>query len=170
MSDNGEVEDKPPAPPMRNTSTLSGAGGKECSNLNHSSKPLPLAPEEKKNRHRFFTGGGDKKDGDGFHKLHTHKEHVYISLRSGQEHRGVVTSVPVPDKQFLCSHSVHTVRQSDSTEGTPTLTPTVPMPPLLPQLSQCPHSYPNCPNAPTLTPTSPTPPVPMFLKLLKLKL
>ncbi|KAG9338696.1 hypothetical protein JZ751_025364 [Albula glossodonta] len=66
MSDNGEVEDKPPAPPMRNTSTMIGAGSKDAGPLNHGSKPLPPNPEDKKKKDRsirsILTGGGDKSE------------------------------------------------------------------------------------------------------------
>ncbi|KAG7258478.1 hypothetical protein CRUP_013757 [Coryphaenoides rupestris] len=65
MSDNGEVEDKPPAPPMRNTSTMIGSSSKDPAPLNHGSKPLPPNPEDKKKKDRsirsILTGGGDKK-------------------------------------------------------------------------------------------------------------
>lgn len=66
MSDNGEVEDKPPAPPMRNTSTMIGASSKDTGPLNHGSKPLPPNPEDKKKKDRsirsILTGGGDKSE------------------------------------------------------------------------------------------------------------
>ncbi|XP_048453997.1 serine/threonine-protein kinase PAK 1-like [Rhincodon typus] len=82
MSDNGEVEDKPPAPPMRNTSTMIGGGSKDPGNLNHGSKPLPLAPEEKKrkDRLRFFPGAGDKTN------RKKERERPEISLPSDFEH------------------------------------------------------------------------------------
>ncbi|XP_065263219.1 serine/threonine-protein kinase PAK 1 isoform X7 [Emys orbicularis] len=63
MSNNGvEAEDKPPAPPMRNTSTMIGSGSKDTGTLNHGSKPLPPNPEEKKKRDRFYRSilPGDK--------------------------------------------------------------------------------------------------------------
>ncbi|XP_066540695.1 serine/threonine-protein kinase PAK 1 [Hoplias malabaricus] len=82
MSDNGEVEDKPPAPPMRNTSTMMGVGSKETGPLNHSSKPLPPNPEDKKRKDRsirsILTGGGDK--------TNKKKERPEISLPSDFEH------------------------------------------------------------------------------------
>ncbi|KAF5902433.1 serine/threonine-protein kinase PAK 1, partial [Clarias magur] len=82
MSDNGEVEDKPPAPPMRNTSTLMGSGIKEPSTMNHTSKPLPPNPEDKKRKDRsirsILTGGGDK--------TNKKKERPEISLPSDFEH------------------------------------------------------------------------------------
>ncbi|XP_062407741.1 serine/threonine-protein kinase PAK 1 [Sardina pilchardus] len=82
MSDNGEVEDKPPAPPMRNTSTMIGAGGKDAAPLNHGSKPLPPNPEDKKKKERsirsILTGGGDK--------TNKKKERPEISLPSDFEH------------------------------------------------------------------------------------
>ncbi|XP_059819717.1 serine/threonine-protein kinase PAK 1 [Hypanus sabinus] len=82
MSDNGEVEDKPPAPPMRNTSTMIGVGSKDPGSLNHGSKPLPLAPEEKKkkDRLRFFPGAGDKTN------RKKERERPEISLPSDFEH------------------------------------------------------------------------------------
>ena len=63
MSNNGlDVQDKPPAPPMRNTSTMIGAGSKDAGTLNHGSKPLPPNPEEKKKKDRFYRSilPGDK--------------------------------------------------------------------------------------------------------------
>uniref|UniRef100_A0A3P9DFH3 non-specific serine/threonine protein kinase n=1 Tax=Maylandia zebra TaxID=106582 RepID=A0A3P9DFH3_9CICH len=80
MSDNGEVEDKPPAPPMRNTSTMIGSCNKDPVPLNHGSKPLPPNPEDKKKKDRsirfILTGGGDKSE----------KERPEISLPSDFEH------------------------------------------------------------------------------------
>lgn len=63
MSNNGlDIQDKPPAPPMRNTSTMIGAGSKDAGTLNHGSKPLPPNPEEKKKKDRFYRSilPGDK--------------------------------------------------------------------------------------------------------------
>ncbi|KAG7222056.1 hypothetical protein INR49_016755 [Caranx melampygus] len=82
MSDNGEVEDKPPAPPMRNTSTMIGSSNKDPTPLNHGSKPLPPNPEDKKKKDRsirfILTGGGDK--------TYKKKERPEISLPSDFEH------------------------------------------------------------------------------------
>uniref|UniRef100_A0A667Y403 non-specific serine/threonine protein kinase n=1 Tax=Myripristis murdjan TaxID=586833 RepID=A0A667Y403_9TELE len=82
MSDNGEVEDKPPAPPMRNTSTMIGSCNKDPAPLNHGSKPLPPNPEDKKKKDRsirsILTGGGDK--------TNKKKERPEISLPSDFEH------------------------------------------------------------------------------------
>ncbi|XP_062860482.1 serine/threonine-protein kinase PAK 1 isoform X2 [Trichomycterus rosablanca] len=81
MSDNGEVEDKPPAPPMRNTSTLMGSSIKEPSTMNHTSKPLPPNPEDKKRKDRSIRSiltGGDK--------TNKKKERPEISLPSDFEH------------------------------------------------------------------------------------
>uniref|UniRef100_A0A8D0H5S4 non-specific serine/threonine protein kinase n=1 Tax=Sphenodon punctatus TaxID=8508 RepID=A0A8D0H5S4_SPHPU len=83
MSNNGvEAEDKPPAPPMRNTSTLIGTGGKDLGTLNHGSKPLPPNPEEKKKRDRFYRSilTGDKTN------RKKEKERPEISLPSDFEH------------------------------------------------------------------------------------
>eukprot|EP00069_Balaena_mysticetus_P012741 bmy_21819T0 len=66
MSNNGlDIQDKPPAPPMRNTSTMIGAGSKDAGTLNHGSKPLPPNPEEKKKKDRFYRAilPGDKSTG-----------------------------------------------------------------------------------------------------------
>ncbi|XP_034024521.1 serine/threonine-protein kinase PAK 1 [Thalassophryne amazonica] len=82
MSDNGEVEDKPPAPPMRNTSTMIGSCNKDTAPLNHSSKPLPPNPEDKKKKDRsirfILTGGSDK--------TYKKRERPEISLPSDFEH------------------------------------------------------------------------------------
>nr|XP_061797014.1 serine/threonine-protein kinase PAK 1-like isoform X4 [Nerophis lumbriciformis] len=82
MCDNGEVEDKPPAPPMRNTSTLIGSCSKDPAPVNHGSKPLPPNPEDKKKKDRsirfILTGGGDK--------TYKKKERPEISLPSDFEH------------------------------------------------------------------------------------
>ncbi|XP_053241419.1 serine/threonine-protein kinase PAK 1 isoform X1 [Podarcis raffonei] len=83
MSNNGlEAEDKPPAPPMRNTSTMIGSGNKEAGPLNHGSKPLPPNPEEKKKRDRFYRSilPGDKTN------KKKEKERPEISLPSDFEH------------------------------------------------------------------------------------
>ncbi|XP_072544665.1 serine/threonine-protein kinase PAK 2a [Salminus brasiliensis] len=80
MSDNGELEDKPPAPPVRMSST----GSKDGVPTNHSSKPLPSVPEEKKPaRNKIISifsaeKGGRKKDKD--------KERPEISPPSDFEH------------------------------------------------------------------------------------
>ncbi|KFV88143.1 Serine/threonine-protein kinase PAK 1 [Struthio camelus australis] len=83
MSNNGvEAEDKPPAPPMRNTSTMIGSGSKDAGTLNHGSKPLPPNPEEKKKRDRFYRSilPGDKTN------KKKEKERPEISLPSDFEH------------------------------------------------------------------------------------
>ncbi|KAM6416957.1 serine/threonine-protein kinase PAK 1 isoform 1-T5 [Pluvialis apricaria] len=83
MSNNGvETEDKPPAPPMRNTSTMIGSGGKDAGTLNHGSKPLPPNPEEKKRKDRFYRAilPGDKTN------KKKEKERPEISLPSDFEH------------------------------------------------------------------------------------
>ncbi|XP_055993972.1 serine/threonine-protein kinase PAK 1 [Sorex fumeus] len=83
MSNNGlDIQDKPPAPPMRNTSTMIGAGGKEAGALNHGSKPLPPNPEEKKKKDRFYRSilTGDKTN------KKKEKERPEISLPSDFEH------------------------------------------------------------------------------------
>ncbi|NP_001155844.1 serine/threonine-protein kinase PAK 1 isoform X1 [Gallus gallus] len=83
MSNNGvETEDKPPAPPMRNTSTMIGSGSKDTGTLNHGSKPLPPNPEEKKKRDRFYRSilPGDKTN------KKKEKERPEISLPSDFEH------------------------------------------------------------------------------------
>ncbi|NWR73900.1 PAK1 kinase, partial [Centropus unirufus] len=83
MSNNGvETEDKPPAPPMRNTSTMIGSGSKDTGTLNHGSKPLPPNPEEKKRKDRFYRAilPGDKTN------KKKEKERPEISLPSDFEH------------------------------------------------------------------------------------
>lgn len=55
MSDNGELEDKPPAPPVRMSSTIFSTGGKDPLSANHSLKPLPSVPEEKKPRNKIIS-------------------------------------------------------------------------------------------------------------------
>ena len=58
MSDGLDNEEKPPAPPLRMNSN-----NRDSSALNHGSKPLPMAPEEKNKKARLrsiFPGGGDK--------------------------------------------------------------------------------------------------------------
>jgi len=62
MSDSLDNEEKPPAPPLRMNSN-----NRDSSALNHSSKPLPMAPEEKNKKARLrsiFPGGGDKSQGN----------------------------------------------------------------------------------------------------------
>ncbi|NXE40542.1 PAK2 kinase, partial [Ptilorrhoa leucosticta] len=55
MSDNGELEDKPPAPPVRMSSAIFSAGAKDQLATNHSYKPLPSVPEERKPRHKIIS-------------------------------------------------------------------------------------------------------------------
>lgn len=59
MSDSVDIEEKPPAPPLRMNSST-----RDSSSLNHASKPLPMAPEEKnkKVRLRSIFPGGDKSE------------------------------------------------------------------------------------------------------------
>uniref|UniRef100_A0A671STL9 non-specific serine/threonine protein kinase n=1 Tax=Sinocyclocheilus anshuiensis TaxID=1608454 RepID=A0A671STL9_9TELE len=83
MSDNGELEDKPPAPPVRMSSNFS-TGIKDSMSTNPSSKPLPSVPEEKRDKPRnkiisiFSAEKGRKKDKD--------KERPEISNPSDFEH------------------------------------------------------------------------------------
>ncbi|KAH0623955.1 hypothetical protein JD844_007182 [Phrynosoma platyrhinos] len=82
MSDNGELEDKPPAPPVRMSSTIFSSASKDPLSANHSLKPLPSVPEEKKPRNKIisiFSGtekGSRKKE----------KERPEISPPSDFEH------------------------------------------------------------------------------------
>ncbi|KAK3562366.1 hypothetical protein QTP86_033438 [Hemibagrus guttatus] len=76
---------QPPAPPVRMSSTIFSGDGKEYTLLaNHSSKPLPSVPEERKPRSKIisiFSGadkGGRRKDRD--------RERPEISSPSGFEH------------------------------------------------------------------------------------
>lgn len=56
MCDNGDTEDKPPAPPVRMSSTIFSSGsGKDSLSANHSSKPLPSVPEERKPRNKIIS-------------------------------------------------------------------------------------------------------------------
>ncbi|XP_030648212.1 serine/threonine-protein kinase PAK 3 isoform X3 [Chanos chanos] len=77
MCDSGDIEEKPPAPPLRMNS-----GSRESSSVHHSSKPLPMAPEEKnkKARLRSIFPGGDKTN------KKKEKERPEISLPSDFEH------------------------------------------------------------------------------------
>ncbi|KAL4631185.1 serine/threonine-protein kinase PAK 3-like isoform X3 [Arapaima gigas] len=77
MSDSVDIEEKPPAPPMRMNSN-----NRDTSTVNHASKPLPMAPEEKnrKARLRSIFPGGDKTN------KKKEKERPEISLPSDFEH------------------------------------------------------------------------------------
>ncbi|XP_040298299.1 serine/threonine-protein kinase PAK 3 [Bufo bufo] len=77
MSDSVDIEEKPPAPPLRMNSN-----NRDSSALNHCSKPLPMAPEEKnkKARLRSIFPGGDKTN------KKKEKERPEISLPSDFEH------------------------------------------------------------------------------------
>ncbi|XP_030065773.1 serine/threonine-protein kinase PAK 3 [Microcaecilia unicolor] len=78
MSDCVDGEEKPPAPPLRMNSN-----NRDSSALNHGSKPLPMAPEEKNKKARLrsiFPGGGDKTN------KKKEKERPEISLPSDFEH------------------------------------------------------------------------------------
>uniref|UniRef100_A0A8P4GID8 non-specific serine/threonine protein kinase n=1 Tax=Dicentrarchus labrax TaxID=13489 RepID=A0A8P4GID8_DICLA len=80
MCDSGVCEDKPPAPPVR----MSSQGGpKDSQSANHSSRPLPSVPEERKSRNKIISmfaseKGGRKKDRD--------KDRPEISSPSDFEH------------------------------------------------------------------------------------
>uniref|UniRef100_A0A667ZEZ7 non-specific serine/threonine protein kinase n=1 Tax=Myripristis murdjan TaxID=586833 RepID=A0A667ZEZ7_9TELE len=84
MCDNGDPEDKPPAPPVRMSSTIFSTGsGKDSLSVNHSSKPLPSVPEERKPRNKIISifasdKGQSSKDRD--------KERPEISPPSDFEH------------------------------------------------------------------------------------
>ncbi|XP_066565087.1 serine/threonine-protein kinase PAK 2b isoform X2 [Amia ocellicauda] len=84
MSDNGELEDKPPAPPVRMSSTIFSTGGKDTMSANHSSKPLPSVPEEKKPRNKIISilTGAEKSR----RKTDKDKERPEISPPSDFEH------------------------------------------------------------------------------------
>ncbi|XP_041076531.1 serine/threonine-protein kinase PAK 3 isoform X3 [Polyodon spathula] len=78
MSDSVDIEEKPPAPPLRMNSN-----NRDSPAANHSSKPLPMAPEEKNKKARLrsiFPGGGDKTN------KKKEKERPEISLPSDFEH------------------------------------------------------------------------------------
>ncbi|XP_023197779.1 serine/threonine-protein kinase PAK 3 isoform X2 [Xiphophorus maculatus] len=77
MSDSVDIEEKPPAPPLRMNSS-----SRDSSSVNHASKPLPMAPEEKnkKARLRSIFPGGDKTN------KKKEKERPEISLPSDFEH------------------------------------------------------------------------------------
>ncbi|XP_038821242.1 serine/threonine-protein kinase PAK 3-like [Salvelinus namaycush] len=77
MSDRVDIEEKPPAPPLRMNSSP-----RDSSTVNHGSKPLPMAPEEKnkKVRLRSIFPGGDKTN------KKKEKERPEISLPSDFEH------------------------------------------------------------------------------------
>uniref|UniRef100_A0A3Q3WEM4 non-specific serine/threonine protein kinase n=1 Tax=Mola mola TaxID=94237 RepID=A0A3Q3WEM4_MOLML len=81
MCDSGVCEDKPPAPPVRMSSQ--GGGPKDSQSGNHSSRPLPSVPEERKPRNKIISifapeKGGRKKDRD--------KDRPEISSPSDFEH------------------------------------------------------------------------------------
>ncbi|XP_056396308.1 serine/threonine-protein kinase PAK 3 isoform X7 [Hyla sarda] len=83
MSDSVDIEEKPPAPPLRMNSN-----NRDSSALNHCSKPLPMAPEEKNKKARLrsiFPGGGDKSKVSLSSKK-KEKERPEISLPSDFEH------------------------------------------------------------------------------------
>lgn len=65
MCDNGDSEDKPPAPPVRMSSTIFSTGSsKDSLSANHSSKPLPSVPEERKPRNKIISifSGAEKSE------------------------------------------------------------------------------------------------------------
>uniref|UniRef100_A0A3Q2WXT2 non-specific serine/threonine protein kinase n=1 Tax=Haplochromis burtoni TaxID=8153 RepID=A0A3Q2WXT2_HAPBU len=79
MCDNGDPEDKPPAPPVRMSSTIFSTGsGKDSLSANHSSKPLPSVPEERKRNKIISIFSGAEKNRD--------KERPEISPPSDFEH------------------------------------------------------------------------------------
>uniref|UniRef100_A0AAX7VCF8 non-specific serine/threonine protein kinase n=1 Tax=Astatotilapia calliptera TaxID=8154 RepID=A0AAX7VCF8_ASTCA len=84
MCDNGDPEDKPPAPPVRMSSTIFSTGsGKDSLSANHSSKPLPSVPEERKRNKIISIFSGAEKSG---RKKDRDKERPEISPPSDFEH------------------------------------------------------------------------------------
>ncbi|KAK9393421.1 serine/threonine-protein kinase PAK 3-like [Crotalus adamanteus] len=77
MSESLDTEEKPPAPPLRMNSN-----NRDSSALNHSSKPLPMAPEEKnrKARLRSIFPGGDKSNGGSREGKTVKKAAVTVAL------------------------------------------------------------------------------------------
>lgn len=53
MCDSVLCEDKPPAPPVRMSSQ--GGGPKDSQSANHSSRPLPSVPEERKSKNKIIS-------------------------------------------------------------------------------------------------------------------
>ncbi|XP_073517770.1 serine/threonine-protein kinase PAK 1 [Phyllobates terribilis] len=100
MSDNGiEVNDKPPAPPLRNTSTFIGVNVKD--NINHGSRPLPPNPEKKKKADRLLNmlpRTGDKTSKKRDKDKEREKDRPEISLPSDFEHTLHVGFDPVTGK------------------------------------------------------------------------
>ncbi|KAM4724188.1 serine/threonine-protein kinase PAK 2-like isoform 1-T4 [Anableps anableps] len=80
MCDSGVCEDKPPAPPVRMSSQ--GGGAKDPQSANHSSRPLPSAPEEKKRNKIISMFAPDK----GSKKKDKDKDRPEISSPSDFEH------------------------------------------------------------------------------------
>ncbi|KAI2650720.1 Serine/threonine-protein kinase PAK 2 [Labeo rohita] len=72
MCDNGDLEDKPPAPPVRMSSTIFSGGGKDALAANHSSKPLPSVPEERKRNKIYSIFSGAEKVHVEMHHLVSH--------------------------------------------------------------------------------------------------
>ncbi|MED6267374.1 Serine/threonine-protein kinase PAK 2 [Characodon lateralis] len=81
MCDSGVCEDKPPAPPVRMSSQ--GGGAKDPQSANHSSRPLPSAPEERKPRNKIISIFASEK---GFKKKDRDKDRPEISSPSDFEH------------------------------------------------------------------------------------
>ncbi|MEQ2200422.1 hypothetical protein XENOCAPTIV_029076, partial [Xenoophorus captivus] len=77
----GVCEDKPPAPPVRMSSQ--GGGAKDPQSANHSSRPLPSAPEERKPRNKIISIFASEK---GFKKKDRDKDRPEISSPSDFEH------------------------------------------------------------------------------------
>ncbi len=75
MSDSVDIEEKPPAPPLRMNSS-----SRDSSSLNHASKPLPMAPEEKnkKARLRSIFPGGDKSEYPSSTCQPHAQRHIYV--------------------------------------------------------------------------------------------
>uniref|UniRef100_A0AAY4D7U4 non-specific serine/threonine protein kinase n=1 Tax=Denticeps clupeoides TaxID=299321 RepID=A0AAY4D7U4_9TELE len=83
MCDNGDHEDKPPAPPVRMSSTNFGSSGKDHPlSANHTSKPLPSVPEERKRNKIISIFSGAEKAG----RRKELKERPEISPPSDFEH------------------------------------------------------------------------------------
>uniref|UniRef100_A0A8C5XWC6 non-specific serine/threonine protein kinase n=1 Tax=Microcebus murinus TaxID=30608 RepID=A0A8C5XWC6_MICMU len=106
MSDNGELEDKPPAPPVQISSTIFSTGGKDPLSANHSLKPLPSVPEEKKSRQKIIS-------------IFSGTEKGKISPPSDFEHTIQFTGMPEQWAQVLQTSNITKLEQEKNPQAVP---------------------------------------------------
>lgn len=113
MCDSGVCEDKPPAPPVRMSSQ--GGGPKDSQSANHSSRPLPSVPEERKPRNKIISMFASEKGGTpartrtqckNLRVLSVGDRHLDLFLQEGGRKTGTRTGLRSPPPLTLSTPSM----------------------------------------------------------------